>query len=138
MKLKLTLSTLILAGFAYADMIVGINALPQNAKTFIQNNFKTANIALVKQDIDSFEVILKDGTELDFYINGEWKEVDGKYKAIPTGFLPQSAVANAKATQANAQIFGVDREPYGFKFKFNNMMEVYTDLNGNVMGQKFD
>ncbi|ARJ55954.1 PepSY-like domain-containing protein [Campylobacter cuniculorum] len=138
MKLKSALCALIFAGFAYADMVVGPNALPQNAQNFIQTYFKGVQIGLVKQDMDSFDVVLNDGTEIDFFINGEWKDVDGKYKAIPTGFLPPAAVANARATQPNAQIFQVDREPYGFKFKFNNQMEVYTDMNGNIMGQKFD
>lgn len=138
MKIKLALCSLLFASFVYADMIVNQSALPQNAHKFIETYFKGSVINLVKQDKDSFDVLLNDGTKLEFYINGEWKEVDGKNKAIPTDFLPAKALASAKATQPNAQIIEVDKKPYGVKFKFSNQMEVYTDANGNVMGQKFD
>lgn len=88
--------------------------------------------------MDSFDVTLTDGTKIDFNIAGEWTEVDGKYKAIPTSFLPANVVQKAKAAQPNAIILQVDREVMGYKFKFNNRMKVYTDTNGNVLGQKFD
>lgn len=42
------------------------------------------------------------------------------------------------ATQPNAQILEVDKEINGYKFKFNNNMEVYTDMQGNILGQKLD
>lgn len=135
---KVFLASLACASVMFADMVVNANALPQNAQNFLNSNFKGAQIGLVKQDIDSFDVTLTDGTEVDFIINGDWKEVDGKYKAIPTNFLPNQVVSKAQATQVNAQIIKVEKKINGYKFKFNNMMEVYTDFNGNVLGQKMD
>lgn len=139
MKLKLSLLAL-LVGFSslLADVIVAPNSLPANAQNFIASHFKSVSIALVERDMDSFDVTLSDGTKIDFNIVGEWTEVDGKYKAIPTGFLPANVVQKAKAAQPNAIILQVDREVMGYKFKFNNRMKVYTDTNGNVLGQKFD
>lgn len=140
MKTKLSLVVLLLSvGILYArDMVVQASALPQNASSFVGTHFKNVQIALVKQDTDSFDVTLSDGTEIDFMINGEWKEVDGKYKAIPTSFLPSAVVSKAQATQPNATILEVSKQINGYKFKFNNNMKVYTDMNGNVLGQKFD
>ncbi|ECR5254296.1 hypothetical protein F1K64_09650, partial [Campylobacter jejuni] len=89
MKLKLGLAALLGTTVLLAkDMVVPASELPNNAKEFISKNFKTAQIGLVKKDIDSYDVILNDGTEIDFMINGEWKEVDGKYKALPHTILP--------------------------------------------------
>ena len=139
MKTKFTFAALFCAVMLYAArMVVPASALPHNAQTFISTYFKNAQIGLVKQDLDSFDVVLNDGTEIDFVINGEWKEIDGKYKAIPMDFLPPQVVSNVKAAQPNAQIFKVDKEIQGYKFEFNNKMQVYTDLNGNVLRQKFD
>ena len=135
---KIFFASLACASVMFADMVVNASALPQNAQNFISSNFKGAQIGLVKQDVDSFDVTLTDGTEVDFIINGEWKEVDGKYKPIPTNFLPAQVVSKVKATQANASIFQVEKKINGYKFKFNNMMEVYTDFNGNILGQKLD
>ncbi|MBX0367747.1 PepSY-like domain-containing protein [Campylobacter jejuni] len=138
MKAKLTLLALLGATVLLAkDMVVPASELPNNAKEFISKNFKTAQIGLVKKDIDSYDVILNDGTEIDFMINGDWKEVDGKYKALPRTILP-SVMKKVSATQPNAQILEIDKEINGYKFKFNNNMKVYTDMQGNVLGQKLD
>lgn len=138
MKLKLALATLACVSSLLADMIVSPAALPQNAQAFLQANFPSTPVALVKQDVDSFDVTLQDGTEIDFIINGEWKEVDGKYKPIPTNFLSENLTARVKAAQPNAAIIEVSKKINGYKFKFSNRMEVYTDMNGNILGQKFD
>ncbi|MFQ6342221.1 PepSY-like domain-containing protein [Campylobacter sp. VTCC 70190] len=138
MKAKLSLLTLLSATVLLAkDMVVPANELPNNAKEFISKNFKAAQIGLVKKDVDSYDVTLNDGTEIDFMINGEWKEIDGKYKALPDSILPD-IMKKASMTQANAQILEVSKEINGYKFKFNNNMQVYTDMQGNVLGQKLD
>ncbi|EGC6710167.1 hypothetical protein H9W46_001522, partial [Campylobacter coli] len=116
MKLKLGLAALLGATVLFArDIIVPASELPRNAQDFISKNFKTAQIALVKKDIDSYDVILNDGTEIDFMINGDWKEVDGKYKALPHTILP-SVMKKVSATQPNAQILEIDKEINGYKF----------------------
>ncbi|EGF8330913.1 hypothetical protein IDG20_000360 [Campylobacter lari] len=139
MKLKIALTTLTLASCVFAkDMVVGVNALPANSKNFIQKHFTGSNIALVKQDIDSFDVYLDNGTELEFFTNGDWKEIDAKYRPIDTSFLNQNALATIKKMHPNASIVKVKKEVQGYKFKLNNMVEIYTDANGNFLGQKLD
>ena len=87
MKLKLGLAALLGATVLFArDIIVPASELPRNAQDFISKNFKTAQIALVKKDIDSYDVTLNDGTEIDFIITGEWKEVDGNTKLCQIAF----------------------------------------------------
>lgn len=139
MKLKTILLALLVGiSSALADMVVPANQLPAAAQNFISTHFKGVGIGLVERDMNSFDVVLTDGTKIDFNINGEWTKVDGKYKAIPTSFIPNAVLSKVKATQPNAQIMKVDREFGGYKFKFNNGMKVYADNNGNILGQKFD
>ncbi|EAK5577638.1 hypothetical protein CK565_03190 [Campylobacter lari] len=138
MKIKLMLVSLVCASSMFADMVVSPNALPQKAQEFLNTHFKGVNVGYVKQDVDSYEVNLVDGTEIDFIINGDWKEVDGKYKGIPTGFIPKEIIAKVQAVQPNAAIVEVDKKINGYKFRTNNMMEIYTDFKGNILGQKFD
>ncbi|EAI3578693.1 hypothetical protein E4R53_03065 [Campylobacter coli] len=133
MKLKLGLAALLGATVLFArDIIVPASELPRNAQDFISKNFKTAQIALVKKDIDSYDVTLNDGTEIDFIITGEWKDVDGKYKALPNSILPNISASS------NAQIIEVSREINGYKFELSNQLKIYTDAQGNILGQKFD
>ncbi|EAJ9148783.1 hypothetical protein B1906_03740 [Campylobacter coli] len=137
MKLKLGLAALLGATVLFArDMVVPASELPKNAQDFISKNFKTAQIALVKKDIDSYDVTLNDGTEIDFIINGEWKDVDGKYKALPNSILPN--IMPKISASSNAQIIEVSREINGYKFELSNQLKIYTDAQGNILGQKFD
>lgn len=137
MKLKLGLAALLGATVLFArDMVVPVSELPKNAQDFISKNFKTAQIALVKKDIDSYDVTLNDGTEIDFIINGEWKDVDGKYKALPNTILPN--IMPKISASSNAQIIEVSREINGYKFELSNQLKIYTDARGNILGQKFD
>ncbi|AGV09276.1 hypothetical protein DNA05_06790 [Campylobacter coli] len=137
MKLKLGLAALLGATVLFArDIIVPASELPRNAQDFISKNFKTAQIALVKKDIDSYDVTLNDGTEIDFIITGEWKDVDGKYKALPNSILPN--IMPKISASSNAQIIEVSREINGYKFELSNQLKIYTDAQGNILGQKFD
>ncbi|EAI6465097.1 hypothetical protein CA494_03930 [Campylobacter coli] len=137
MKLKLGLAALLGATVLFArDIIVPASELPRNAQDFISKNFKTAQIALVKKDIDSYDVTLNDGTEIDFIITGEWKEVDGKYKTLPNSILPN--IMPKISASSNAQIIEVSREISGYKFELSNQLKIYTDAQGNILGQKFD
>ncbi|EPO6028297.1 PepSY-like domain-containing protein [Campylobacter coli] len=137
MKLKLGLAALLGATVLFArDIIVPESELPRNAQDFISKNFKTAQIALVKKDIDSYDVTLNDGTEIDFIITGEWKDVDGKYKALPNSILPN--IMPKISASSNAQIIEVSREINGYKFELSNQLKIYTDAQGNILGQKFD
>ncbi|EOH3906524.1 PepSY-like domain-containing protein, partial [Campylobacter coli] len=124
MKLKLGLAALLGATVLFArDIIVPASELPRNAQDFISKNFKTAQIALVKKDIDSYDVTLNDGTEIDFIITGEWKEVDGKYKALPNSILPN--IMPKISASSNAQIIEVSREINGYKFELSNQLKIY-------------
>ncbi|HEH4447288.1 TPA: PepSY-like domain-containing protein [Campylobacter coli] len=137
MKLKLGLAALLGATVLFArDIIVPASELPRNAQDFISKNFKTTQIALVKKDIDSYDVTLNDGTEIDFIITGEWKDVDGKYKALPNSILPN--IMPKISASSNAQIIEVSREINGYKFELSNQLKIYTDAQGNILGQKFD
>ncbi|EAI7966858.1 PepSY-like domain-containing protein, partial [Campylobacter coli] len=125
MKLKLGLAALLGATVLFArDIIVPASELPRNAQDFISKNFKTAQIALVKKDIDSYDVTLNDGTEIDFIITGEWKDVDGKYKALPNSILPN--IMPKISASSNAQIIEVSREINGYKFELSNQLKIYT------------
>lgn len=97
MKIK----NILLASFAMASVtlsaqeeIIKESELPASAVTFLITNFKNNPIRTVVKDTDkrkvTFEVNLKDGTEVEFNQKGDWKEVDGDKKPIPTAFIPKA------------------------------------------------
>ena len=57
---------------------------------------------------------------------------------IPLNQVPQAVIETAKKTYPQAQIWAVEVEHFNiYKVKLNNMMELYIDKSGNLLGQEW-
>lgn len=134
---RFILGLFLLSGIASADMVVPPTALPQNAQNFIHSNFKDVQIMYVEQDFDSFEVRLSNGVKIDFYRDGNWKEIES-YNGINPTLLPAQVAATLQSTFPNVTIIKVEKEWNGYEIKLSNMLKVYISEAGQVIGQKYD
>ena len=58
---------------------------------------------------------------------------------IPLNQVPAAVMATAKQTYLQAEVWAVKMEHYNvYEVKMSNMMELYIDVNGNLLGQEFD
>lgn len=137
MKAKIILSSFFVAGTLFAGTLVSSSELPNVASEFISTHFKDAQIVAVEKDFDSYEVKLSNGAEIEFTINGDLKEIDGKYVAIPDSILPD-VLAEARKSQNGAKLMEIEKKLNGYELKFNNNMEVYINNEGKIIRQKLD
>lgn len=100
--------------------------LPPASINFIREYFPNATVDKAKKDAEhgekGFEVILSDGTELEFWKDGKYREVDGKKKPIPTGFIDRKIVDYVAKNYPNNKITHID---YGHK-------DVDVDLTDDI------
>lgn len=100
--------------------------LPPASINFIREYFPNATVDKAKKDAEhgekGFEVILSDGTELEFWKDGKYREVDGKKKPIPTGFIDRKIVDYVTKNYPNNKITHID---YGHK-------DVDVDLTDDI------
>ncbi len=120
------------------DIYIMPEQLPQNALQFIQKYFPNVNILYAEMDKKGYEVQLLNGVEIEFLRNGEFKEIEGNYVALPFEILPQSVANTVGKTYPNTVITKIKRKWNFYEVKLNNMMELYIDANGQLLGQKFD
>lgn len=120
------------------DIYIMPEQLPQNALQFIQKYFPNVNILYAEMDKKGYEVQLSNGVEVEFLRNGELKEIEGNYVALPFEILPQSVANTVSITYPNTVITKIKRKWNFYEVKLNNMMELYIDANGQLLGQKFD
>ena len=120
------------------DIYIMPEQLPQNALQFIQKYFPNVNILYAEMDKKGYEVQLSNGVEVEFLRNGEFKEIEGNYVALPFEILPQSVANTVSITYPNTVITKIKRKWNFYEVKLNNMMELYIDANGQLLGQKFD
>lgn len=138
---KLLIISLILglsSSMVFADWIVPVTALPQKSRAFINSTFPGVQIWKVERDGGKFEVKLSNGVDIDFYMNGDWKDIDGEWVTIPFSVLPPSVANTVKQTYPQAAIIEAEKEWGNYKIKLNNFMELYITANGQLIGQKFD
>ncbi|UPT71425.1 MAG: PepSY-like domain-containing protein [Flavobacterium sp. JAD_PAG50586_2] len=95
---------------------IEVSDLPPASINFIREYFPNTTVEKAKKDAEhgekGFEVILSDGTELEFWKDGKYREVDGKKKPIPTGFIDRKIVDYVTKNYPNNKITHID---YGHK-----------------------
>ena len=138
MKKIFTLLFLFSAFLMADDIYIMPEQLPQNALQFIQKYFPNVNILYAEMDKKGYEVQLSNGVEIEFLRNGEFKEIEGNYVALPFEILPQRVANTVGKTYPNTVITKIKRKWNFYEVKLNNMMELYIDANGQLLGQKFD
>lgn len=76
------------------DKPISVNALPAKAQTLIRNHFRNQKVALATIESGviskSYDVVLKNGTKLEFDKKGNLTEIDCKRGAVPTRLIPKA------------------------------------------------
>lgn len=118
MKTKI-ITVALLLGFIIstnAQKKIEVTELPKPAKEFLKKFFSNKSVESVKKDAEhgekGYEVKLKDGTEVEFWSDGSYREVDGGYKPIPTEFIPKVVKDYVAKNYPNEKITHID---YGHK-----------------------
>ncbi|MBQ0147790.1 MAG: PepSY-like domain-containing protein [Flavobacteriaceae bacterium] len=129
--LFITMSVMIFA----QDQVIRFNQLPQASQNFITSYFGAKHVSAVIMDDDYFskdyEVILNNGTKIEFDGDGAWKEIDGKRNAIPMGFVPKSISNYVKKSFPNAKIKKIEKKRFKYEVELTNGL----DLEFNSKGQ---
>ncbi len=137
MLLGLAAMTFSLAAYAGDDRPVKFSELPAAAQTFVNSHFGGLEVLLAKKDPGvmgtTYEVMLADGTKIDFDKEGQWVEVERKNEAVPAAIVPAEITAHVARHHGGATIIGIERERRGYEVKLNNGLDVKFDKNFNMV-----
>ncbi|MDE6735973.1 MAG: PepSY-like domain-containing protein, partial [Treponemataceae bacterium] len=78
----------LVARAAFADTAIPADRLPQQIRDAVAAAFPESRIRRAQADAHEYEVMLDDGTEIEFYQDGIWKEIDSRAE-IPGSLLPE-------------------------------------------------
>lgn len=133
--MRFILSFLIALSFAIADYQISPSQLPQNAKNFLQEHFQMEATFAVR-DSWEYEVMLSNGTKVEFTTNGTFKSAKGL--SLPKSILPQSVRKVADTQFTNQPITEIEVEYYGYDLEFSGYIEVKVTSTGQILMQKID
>ena len=123
---------------ALAGVVIQPSGLPKAAQDFIKKSFPSDPILYAEQNRKDFEAVLQSGIEIEFFINGEWKEIKSPYQPLSATLLP-NAVSNAlKQKYPQASILKIEKQYSSYEISLDNRREIYISNNGEVLGEKLD
>lgn len=127
----------VLPASADNDRAVSVEQLPQKARAFISQDFSGEKVAYAKREREfmetKYEVVFTGSAKVEFRGNGEWKEVDCRYAAVPAGIVPAPINAKVQELYPGAVVVGIDRDKRDTEVKLNNRMELTFDRNYLLM-----
>lgn len=142
MKKTITLMLVILLGVGIAlageKIYRSANILPQTAQTMLKKHFGSQGVSMVKVDSKTFggkeyEVILNDGTEIEFNNSGEWTEVDCGHNAVPTGLVIKPIADFVKKNYSGAKIVHIEVKRSKYEVELNNGTELEFARDGRFL-----
>ncbi len=119
------------------DRIISKEMLPAKAQVFIDQFFPGLKISYAKEERDflerSYEVVLADGSKLEFFRKGDWKEVDCRYNEVPAGVVPEPIVKFVNANYPDAKILQIEFDNHDYEVKLSNRLELSFDKKFNII-----
>lgn len=131
-------ATTVMSLSAMAGVVIQPSGLPKAAQDFIKKSFPNDPIIYAEQNRNDFEAALESGVEIEFFINGDWKEIKSPYKPLSQTLLP-NAVSNAlKQKYPQASILKIQKQYNSYEVSLDNRREVYISNSGEILGEKLD
>lgn len=114
------------------------SVLPQQAQQILKKNFPKAAVNRVKVDhgilgVKDYEVVLNNGTEIEFDKDGEWKEVDCGHQAVPQSFIINPIKTFISKNHKGRSVVKIDKDDNDYEVELNDGTELKFDRAGNFL-----
>lgn len=138
MKKIIVLLLFPMALFAQKDKKIDWDELPQKAQTFLKTNFTKEKAQQILKETEDYletiyQVTFQGKLKIKFDKNGNWKEVDGHRKPIPTRFIPEKILTYIKKSFPNNEVVKIEKEKKKYEVEISNGLELEFDRDGNFL-----
>ena len=110
------------------DKLINKSELPVQAQQFIDAHFANVKLTYAKLERDfferSYEVVLADGTKIEFASNGSWRDVDCRYEEVPAAIIPQEIKEYVNNNYPGEKILKIEHDRGYYELKLSNRYEL--------------
>lgn len=110
------------------DKLINKSELPAQAQQFIDAHFANVKLTYAKLERDfferSYEVVLADGTKIEFASNGSWRDVDCRYEEVPAAIIPQAIKEYVNNNYPGEKILKIEHDRGYYELKLSNRYEL--------------
>lgn len=121
-----------------------LNKFPQTAQQFIKQHFGGQKVVISKVETDFLEkvynVVFDNGYSVEFYRNGDWKEIECKFGEVPAAAVPSFIQKYVKENYPDAKIWKLelDKSDKEYDVQLSTRWELKFDLKGNLIDLEQD
>lgn len=117
------------------DQIVGNDQLPVIAKNFLGQYYPNATVVSVHKDKSDYDVILSDGTHIDFDHSGNWTDVDAPTgKTVAQGFYPAAIDTYVSANYPSDGINEISKDKGNYDVDLISGIDLVFNSDGTYVG----
>ena len=120
------------------DVPIKFSELPQKAQTFVKTHFSESDIASVWKDtemllVEDYTVVFNNGTEIEFFPSGEWKEVKSRGTEIPAKIIPNGIAQYVSQNYSGHPIKKISKERNGYEVELIGGTYLEFSRNGKFL-----
>lgn len=140
MRILVAVALLMVTVSVSAQKKIEATELPKPAQEFLKKHFSHTLVEKVQKDPEhgekGYEVKLKDGTEVEFWKDGSYREVDGGDHAIPTDFIPDNIKTYVVKNHPNEKITHIDYGHKDLDVDLTNKIDLEFTKDGKILKDK--
>jgi len=135
MKKKILMAALLTVGLSLPfsasaeEKPVKYEELPKSAQTFLAEHFSGWEIADANVDEQDYEVNFKNGSKIEFDLQGNWEEINCKADSVPCEILPSAISEYVNTNHKDKKVMEAKRENKRHELKLDNQTELEFDQN---------
>ena len=139
-----TLSAVVFSLFTFGvataqeEGLIPVEGLPAKARSFIKEHFATNSIVSVWQDTEKgvrseYTVLFANGTEVEFYPNGEWDEVKARSGEVPAKIVHHKISKYVQKNFPRTIIKEIKKGRTKYEVNLSNGIELIFNLKGKFI-----
>lgn len=139
-KVGMLFLALFAVSFASAqnDRVISFEQLPAKAQSFIKQHFSSSDVVSVLEDNEylkkkEYTVYLNNGTEIEFYSNGDWEEVKSRTEKLPEAIIPNRIAQHVKKNFPNVFIKELKKRRQGYEIELSNGLDLIFNKAGKFV-----
>ncbi len=110
------------------DKPISVNALPVKAQTILQKHFNGQKVILATIESGvvsrSYDVVLQNGTKLEFDKKGNLTEIDCKQGIVPVQLIPQAIKNYLKDNYAGQSVKKIEIKKNEYEVELTNELDL--------------
>ena len=110
------------------DKPISVNALPAKAQSLLNQHFNGQKVMLATIESGviskSYDVVLKNGTKLEFDKKGNLTEIDCKQATVPANLIPQAIKDYLKDNYAGQSVKKIEMNKKEYEVELTNGLDL--------------